>query len=451
MQQPQGQAAEPSAGRPTPIDRESRFDINELFFSTTNPAGVITSGNDVFTRVSGYRAEELIGSPHNLIRHPDMPRCIFGLLWQTIQAGEPIAAYVKNLARDGSYYWVLALVCPIRGGYLSIRMKPGSGLFHTVRGLYQQLLDVEKPIEACGEGRKAAMKASMELLHQSLGRLGYQSYAHLMSQMLLAELQHRDDALATKPPKHSDAINGEMESACERLSVGVNRFFSQLGVFGDLGRALLEQLDFVRGLGRELGLLALNAQLAAAALGDDGVTLRVVSQQMSEAAGQIATAAGELAGSMEQAVSQLRGASFAIGSSRLSVEMMASFVAELGRRESDPTSKGQVGSLAETVSSNLQTAAAVSQKAANQIHQLQFCIEGFVKQVRTLEVLHISGRVEAVRCHSGAQVQNVFGQLLGKTQQTRQKLTALIDLTADLPPLRIDHSSLAAALQQLAA
>jgi PAS domain S-box-containing protein len=85
--------------------REREFGIEELFFSTTDVKGHISAGNEVFTRISGYTEDELLGRAHNVIRHPDMPRGVFQLLWDTIQAGRPIAAYVKNRAKDGELYF----------------------------------------------------------------------------------------------------------------------------------------------------------------------------------------------------------------------------------------------------------------------------------------------------------------------------------------------------------
>ncbi len=96
-----------------PKNIESPFELNELFFSITDPKGVILTGNDVFVKVSKMSKEELIGKPHNIIRHPDMPRAIFKALWSTIKAGRPFVGYVKNMAKDGSYYWVLAAVYPV--------------------------------------------------------------------------------------------------------------------------------------------------------------------------------------------------------------------------------------------------------------------------------------------------------------------------------------------------
>ena len=119
-----------STVHPIPVERP--FAVHEIFFSTTDRKGIIRSGNRVFTRVSGYTNEELVGAPHNIVRHPDMPRVVFQLLWTEIGAGRSIAAYVKNMASDGSYYWVLATAMPVGDGYLSVRLKPTSPLLATV-------------------------------------------------------------------------------------------------------------------------------------------------------------------------------------------------------------------------------------------------------------------------------------------------------------------------------
>ena len=79
--------------RPTPKDQEARFLLEEMFFSTTDARGVITFGNDIFVRVSGYPLVDMVGKPHNIIRHPDMPRAVFRLFWDYLQAGRSVVAY----------------------------------------------------------------------------------------------------------------------------------------------------------------------------------------------------------------------------------------------------------------------------------------------------------------------------------------------------------------------
>ncbi len=98
-----------------PPTGEAPFKIDETFYSRTDERGVIKSGNFVFRRVADYSWDEMIGAPHKIIRHPDMPKAVFWLLWDTIKRGEAIGAYVKNLAKDGLYYWVFAVVTSRHG------------------------------------------------------------------------------------------------------------------------------------------------------------------------------------------------------------------------------------------------------------------------------------------------------------------------------------------------
>ena len=95
-----------------PTGRERTWGDEEIIVSKTDLKGIITYANRTFLKVAGYTEEEVLGKPHSIIRHPDMPRCVFKLLWDTIESGEEIFAYVKNLAKNGDHYWVFAHVTP---------------------------------------------------------------------------------------------------------------------------------------------------------------------------------------------------------------------------------------------------------------------------------------------------------------------------------------------------
>ena len=96
----------------TPTDTESFFQGGELIVSKTDLKGRITYANQTFCKTAGYTEAELLGAPHSIVRHPDMPRAVFKLLWDTIMDGKEIFAYVKNMAKNGNYYWVFAHVTP---------------------------------------------------------------------------------------------------------------------------------------------------------------------------------------------------------------------------------------------------------------------------------------------------------------------------------------------------
>ena len=157
-----------------PTGREVTFRDDEIIVSKTDLKGTITYANDVFVRVSGYDERELLGSPHSLIRHPDMPRCVFKLLWDTIQRGDEIFAYVVNLAKNGDHYWVFAHVTPtfdMNGsilGYHSNRRSPDRAAVKRVEALYGQLLAEERR----HTDRKAGLQAATRLLEAELEKSG---------------------------------------------------------------------------------------------------------------------------------------------------------------------------------------------------------------------------------------------------------------------------------------
>jgi aerotaxis receptor len=108
---------------------ETPYPDGKLIVSTTDKNGIITHVNKAFIDMSGYQEDELIGSPHSILRHPDMPSVAFKDLWDTVNRGEHWQGFVKNLRKDGGYYWVKATVIPnIRQGqivsYTSVRRKP---------------------------------------------------------------------------------------------------------------------------------------------------------------------------------------------------------------------------------------------------------------------------------------------------------------------------------------
>ena len=153
---------------------------DDFLVSKTDLKGRITYGNRIFIEYSGYSEEELLGTQHNIVRHPDMPRGVFKFLWDTLQSGQECFAYVKNRSKDGGFYWVFANVTPSYGadgridGYFSVRRKPRASGIAAVSGLYRQMLAAEQ-----AAGPKNACTASLELLQAALAQQGV-SYANFI-------------------------------------------------------------------------------------------------------------------------------------------------------------------------------------------------------------------------------------------------------------------------------
>ena len=140
---------------------ETEVPEDELIVSRADFSGKITYVNETFADISGYEPNELIGQPHNVIRHPDMPKSVFAGLWDTIKNGDVWHGYVKNCRKDGGYYWVFAYITADydqRGkivGYSSFRRKPSRAAIDAIEPVYKLLIDAEK---------KGGMEASGKLL-----------------------------------------------------------------------------------------------------------------------------------------------------------------------------------------------------------------------------------------------------------------------------------------------
>jgi PAS domain S-box-containing protein len=148
-----------------PTGKERIMREDEFIVSKSDLAGRVIYGNKIFMEFSGYSEEELMGTQHNIIRHPDMPRAVFKLLWDCLAENKEIFAFVKNMSKDGGFYWVFAQVAPMRGkdkeiaGYTSVRRKPNPKAIPILTDVYRTMLEAER-----NAGPKDAMAASGAIL-----------------------------------------------------------------------------------------------------------------------------------------------------------------------------------------------------------------------------------------------------------------------------------------------
>jgi len=152
---------------------ERKFDKDEIIVSKTDTRGIITYANRVFLKIADYTEEEVLGKPHNIIRHPDMPRCVFKLLWDTLQSGREIFAYVVNRTKGGDHYWVFAHVTPTFDtageitGYHSNRRVPSREAVAKATELYRTLREEESRSGFSDAGMQAASRQLENLLEQN--------------------------------------------------------------------------------------------------------------------------------------------------------------------------------------------------------------------------------------------------------------------------------------------
>lgn len=416
-----------------PTGRERRFDLDELFFSTTDAKGIITSGNSVFARVSAYELEDMVGRPHNLIRHPDMPRGAFKLVWEYLQAGRPVAAYVVNLAADGGHYWVLAYLAPIDGGYLSIRLKPDSLYFDAARRIYEELRAFEREHERDLARRKDVIAASRDRLVELLAEEGFDSYDAFMQAALPAEVAHRSAQLAVSAKPGEGGVAGRrlepqarrILGDCARAEQQVEAFAAQLRSWSSATEQLQRHGAMMRDVSSDIELFSLNAQIASTRLGDAGRTLLAVAGLLTAASLQLRPAIEEQVERIAEAAGLLGGAgalSFAAAVSRLQLDVLATFVG------SDVEGDGRIDDT-RLLGAALQTGV---MQLAEQVEALDVVlarVELATSRVRTgmahLRALEVNGRIESARVEHASALGAMFVEIGGQVRAAAAALAAI--------------------------
>lgn len=133
--------------KPNPIDEEYVFEQG-LIVSSTDTKGLITYANRKFCEIAGYSKDELKGKNHNIVRHPDMPKAAFQEIWDTIRAGKEWTGVVKNLRKDGRYYWVYSHIAPVTSdgeitGYTAVRRPASESEVSDIIPVYKDLIEKE--------------------------------------------------------------------------------------------------------------------------------------------------------------------------------------------------------------------------------------------------------------------------------------------------------------------
>lgn len=440
---------------PTPTNQERAFRFSELFFSTTNKKGIIRHGNAVFTRIAGYEFEEMKGQPHNLIRHPDMPRSAFKLVWDYLNQDKMIAAYVKNMAKDGGYYWVIALIIPSEDGYLSIRLKPSSALFQHVQTLYAQTLKIESRLESEGRPSKEVMAAGMEHLVEALGELGYDSYDAFMWEALAAEMKSREAMRSQESAEHevsnsSTPPNTERERAgggerltrlhqqCKTLDQQLGTLFSKLEIFSHFGDEIAPKAEFILRLGEQIRMISINAEIQSSKLGDSGAALSMVAARLGDHSHNGAETISNLNQQIIVLGPTIADLIFNTIVSKLMIETVAYFLNEItGEQNPDEVDKDAAdqadcnASITTLISSFLDSA----QSITDTIHQLQGNLFEVNKEagkmskfISTLNAINLIGKVETARSDSTQAFSTIFERVHKESQEAETVLAEFLEL-----------------------
>jgi PAS domain S-box-containing protein len=422
----------------SPGSTEQPFEVEELFFSATDRKGIITSGNSVFVRVSGYGRDELVGRAHNLVRHPDMPRAVFQVLWDYLEAGRPIAAYVKNLAKNGNHYWVVATVAPTEdGGYLSVRIKPTAGILDVVEPLYSQVRAHERTLEAAGTPRKEVVASGLELLVELIGKAGFASYDDLMRHFLPAELAHRDAALGHTVTGGLSGIARD----CLALKRALDRVFAQLDRYTKLERGLDGKAAELAAMAERARLSALNATISASRLGDDGRVLAAIAMLMRREAGETEAAIHAAAHAVEPTREATGDVGFDVCLAKIQAEMALYFLDELERGGGDEDAEDNVRLLLTASARSASTLDAKLATAQQLIDDLGLAVGAVTQKLQMLDALRVGGDVEAAHLADAERFRVLFAQIRTEVDGAAADLKHLAGLA--------DHAASASAGRRL--
>ncbi len=391
--------------RPTEIvQNERRFDLHELFFSTTDTRGVIQHGNAVFQRISGYPLEQLIGAAHSIVRHPEMPRCVFQLLWDTIRAGKTIAAYVKNLAADGRYYWVMAVVAPCKGGYLSIRLKPTSAIFEAVRELYPRIVATEESQIVVGQkSREQEIAAGTTELMSALHSLGFADYDSFMTQALTDEMHSRYQLLQSKaePPQAGTEELCDLGYAvldCLSVEQELQSAFARTVQFRDINRKIMEESSQVASIAGCIRTLSMNAKISAFH-GNNSATLQEIAKALGNSSSEVQAITEAFLAQAQSTARVLESLAFDIGIACLQVEVARQFLAEVAQSRVVEIDRDTRQSLSIVTSEVQQGVANMYTKLADAAKNLTLLfteVERMSRNNKRLSFVQFAGQKEAV-------------------------------------------------------
>ena len=359
---------------------ERRFGAEDLFFSTTDTKGVIRRTNRVFDSLSRYSAEELIGSPHNIIRHDDMPAGAFKLMWDELEQGRSSCVYVLNRAKDGLDYWVFATVTPLTDGYLSVRVRPTNhAMFTPIKEIYSRVRAAERAYAEEGHGRREVAEHGAALLTEELAGLQYRDLHNFARAALPRELALLVVEGVRVPPRaESDNPMFAVLQAVAAIERDTDELVYQLGEYQELINGLGSWAGGVRSVIERANRVGdLMGEVTSP---DDESSVPTVSERVKDRSAQAVEVLRQLNSSLValyEAASEVR---FRSSMMRLHTLMVGIFAAAVLDGE-EGESADAIGDLAEAMLSDLESLVPSCQEAANLAERLEGDLRGVVSNL----------------------------------------------------------------------
>lgn len=430
---------------PTGVVRE--VGVEEIFFSVTDHRGVIRQANSTFVRLSGYSRAQLIGSPHNIVRHPMMPGGAFVILWDQLLAGKPFAGYLHNLAADGSRYDVFASIVPLPdGGFLSVRTRPlVEDTYAMAAMLFETAVGLEDHLRSDGMTRAEAAQRGAEHLRGLLADGDLGTYDEVMRAVLPDEVSSLDRALGGLPQR--PAATGrwrEMLDQAQHVFDGLSTLMGRLEPIGALMRGMRDAAAVLQTTTDRSTALA--AMLAARPDIDDVEPLLEPLQRWLSMGGEVDALMHELMVDMERVRDIAAESRFLIALARQHGYMMGYFIVEL--IDDDPEAAEAlpaIDALCQALTAGLEaleTQGPVHHQAAEEairrIEEAARLIEGPARVIAEWKAAAPSGRLPEVIADLLPQIDAEIEASLRAMDQLRSIAARCADSGApsDLQPLR---------------
>lgn len=370
-----------------PTEHYRTVGVDELFFSTTDRKGIIEQANTVFSRLSMYPREELMGAPHNIIRHPDMPGGAFKIMWDLLLSDQPMAAYVKNLAKDGYAYWVFATITPVGDQFLSVRTAPcARALWQTADSLYNEVLPIELSARNSGFTRAQAAELGAKELGQRVKALGFPSYDDFIRYALPEEITARISLSAQTAPRPD--ITGELGmlmSAVSLIDREIATLLNRLAAFQNLADALNTTAQSTRATIDQLTHASEMASVASETVFSTAPTLARSAQGMAGQSQQASHTLTSMAEQLQIVRHGLLDLRFRISLARLHNDMVRSFIIEVADGQAPPEGLSYVPMLAAALSEDIRTVATDMVRTNETLQTVGTAVDTAAELLRTFQ------------------------------------------------------------------